>query len=297
MTEITPGRGASRNKYEDFEGLRERAVALRREGLSLRQIRDELKVFNNDILNRLVQGEPPPAWTKRPRAKDDLRERARELRTQGWTYDQIQVELGCSKSSISLWVRDLPRPERRDPSEQAKLAARKRWEHELAMRDVERQRVKDGARQEIGQLSDRELMMAGVALYWAEGTKDKEYARRETVTFVNSDPAVIRLYLAWLRLLGIAPERLRYRLMIHITADTEGAERYWADVVGVDVSTFQRTTIKKHNPKTVRKNVGENYRGCLVIRVKQGADLYRRIEGWWYGIVGAASAPDLQNRT
>ncbi|PSK53418.1 hypothetical protein B0E38_04202 [Streptomyces sp. 111WW2] len=56
----------SQNKYADFEGLRERAVALRRAGYSLRQIRDELKVFNNDILNQLVKGEPPPEWTKRP---------------------------------------------------------------------------------------------------------------------------------------------------------------------------------------------------------------------------------------
>lgn len=92
--------------YADFEELRERAVALRREGLSRRQIRDRLHVDNNDILNRLLEGEPPPAWTKRPNAKDDLRDRARELRLQGWTYDRIQLELGCAKSSISLWVRD-----------------------------------------------------------------------------------------------------------------------------------------------------------------------------------------------
>src|SRR5690606_15893763 len=100
-------------KYADFENLRERAVELRRAGRSLRQIRDELKVYNNDILNRLVKGEPPPAWTRRPRAKDDLRARARELRLQGWTYDRIEIELGCSKSSVSLWVRDLPKPERK----------------------------------------------------------------------------------------------------------------------------------------------------------------------------------------
>lgn len=106
MTEIT-------SKYADFESLREQAVALRREGLSLRQIRDRLHVHNNEILNRLVKGEPAPEWTKRPNAKDDLRDRARELRQQGMTYDQIQAELGCSKSSISLWVRDLPRPDPR----------------------------------------------------------------------------------------------------------------------------------------------------------------------------------------
>ncbi|MET9850352.1 hypothetical protein [Streptomyces ossamyceticus] len=278
------------NKYADFEGLREQAITLRRAGLSRRQIRDRLHVDNNDILNRLLEGEPPPEWTKRPRAKDDLRAKARELRTQGWTYDQIQVELGCSKSSISLWVRDLPKPERRDPTEQAKLAARKRWEHELAIRDKERRQTKEAAAQEMGMMTDRDLFIAGVALYWAEGSKDKPYDRRENVLFVNSDPGVIRIYLAWLDLLGIARERLRYRVMIHMTADAEAAEQFWADLVEVDVSTFQRTTIKKHNPKTVRKNVGEDYRGCLVIRVAQGADLYRRIEGWWKGMVAMAPA-------
>lgn len=275
-------------KYADFEDLRERALALRREGLSRRQIRDRLHVHNNDILNRLLEGEPPPDWTKRPNAKDDLRDRARELRLQGWTYDRIQVELGCSKSSISLWVRDLPKPERRTSAEQARLANRLRWEHELAVRDEARQRTKAAAAEQVGEMSARDLFVAGVALYWAEGSKDKPYARRESVLFVNSDPGVIRLYLSWLNLLGVGPERLTYRLMIHMTADVRSAERYWAELVGIDASALQKTTIKKHNPKTVRKNVGENYRGCLVIRVLQGADLYRRIEGWWSGMVDSA---------
>ncbi|MGA5730812.1 hypothetical protein ACPCI1_19490 [Streptomyces seoulensis] len=277
------------SKYTDFENLRARAVALRRQGMSLRQIRDHLKIHNNDLLNRLVHGEPAPDWTKRPNAKDDLREEARELRRQGHTYDQIQMKLGCSKSSISLWVRDLPKPERRDPAEQAKLASRKRWEHELAIRDDQRRRAKAAAAGEIGAMTPRELFMTGVALYWAEGAKDKPYARRENVQFVNSDPGVIRVFLAWLDLLEVERERLRYRVMIHMTADVEGAERYWAGLVGVDTSVFQPTTIKKHNPKTIRKNVGENYRGCLVINVLQGADLYRRIEGSWTGMVDAIS--------
>lgn len=281
----------SHGKYADFEGLREQAVALRRAGLSRRQIRDRLHVDNNDILNRLLEGEPPPEWTKRPNAKDDLRDRARELRLQGWTYDQIQVELGCSKSSVSLWVRDLPKPERRDPTEQAKLAARKRWEHELAVRDEERQRTKEAAKRAIGQLSPRELFLVGVSLYWAEGGKDKPYDRRENVAFINSDPGMIQVFLAWLDLLEVERERLRYSVMIHENADVVGAERYWADLVGADRSAFNKTTLKKHNPKTVRRNVGDTYRGCLVIKVLKGADLYRRIEGSWYGIVLGATQP------
>ncbi|MGW2933857.1 hypothetical protein ACWDA7_18865, partial [Streptomyces sp. NPDC001156] len=67
---------------------------------------------------------------------------------------------------------------------------------------------------------------------------------------------------------------------------------HWADLVGIDVSDLQRTTLKKHNPKTVRENTGDGYHGCLVIRVLQAAELYRRIEGWWCGIVGAATSAD-----
>lgn len=47
----------------------------------------------------------------------------------------------------------------------------------------------------------------------------------------------------------------------------------------------------------MRKNTGDNYRGCLVIKVLKGADLYRRIEGSWYGIVESARDADQQNRT
>ncbi|RCH65845.1 hypothetical protein DT019_25700 [Streptomyces sp. SDr-06] len=291
MTSTTPG------KYADFEGLRRQAITLRREGLSRRQIRDRLFVDNNDLLNRLLNGEPAPEWTKRPNAKDDLRARARELRTQGMTYDQIQVELGCSKSSISLWVRDLPKPDRTRTPEEASAIARRGWAVTLQRRDEERQMTKQYAAADIGTLTDRELFLFGVGLYWAEGTKDKPHARRERVTFVNSDPDVITVFLSWLHLVGVEPRHLKFRLMIHESADVRGAEEYWADLVGTHRTLFGKTTLKRHNPKTVRKNVGEAYRGCLVVDVAQSADLYRRIEGWWCGIVGAASAPDRWNRT
>lgn len=282
----------SRDKYADFENLRQRAVALRRAGHSLRQIRDALKVSNNDFLHRLVKGEPPPEWTKRPNARDDLRTRARELRLRGWTYDRIQVELGCSRSSVSLWVRDLPRPEHRRTPGQAAAIARKGWEERLRVRDEERRRAKEDARRSIGELSPRELFLVGVGLYWAEGSKDKPYDRRENVVFVNSDPAMITAFLAWLDLLQVERERLRFGLMIHENADVRGAEHYWAGLVGADTSAFYKTTLKKHNPRTVRKNTGDTYRGCLMIKVLKGADLYRRIEGWWCGIVGAATSTD-----
>ncbi|MGZ9931373.1 hypothetical protein ACXNSR_15950 [Streptomyces sp. NC-S4] len=275
------GTGGLRTGTATFEGLREQAVSLRHEGLSRREIRDRLGVHNNDILNRLLEGEAPPEWTKRPNAKDGLRAKARELRLQGMTYDQIQFELGCSKSSISLWVRDLPKPDRKRTPEEASEISRRGWEQTMQRREAERQQTRRAAAAELGAMTERELFLVGVGLYWAEGSKSKSYALRERVTFVNSDPNMIHVFRAWLAVLGVKPERIRYRVMIHESGDVDGAEQYWADLVEVDRSQLQRTTLKKHNPTTVRKNVGPDYRGCLVVLVHQSADFYRRIEGWW----------------
>ncbi|NEB91499.1 terminase gpP N-terminus-related DNA-binding protein [Streptomyces bauhiniae] len=262
------------SKYADFENLRAQAVALRRQGMSLRQIRDHLKIHNND-----------------------LREQARELRLQGWTHNEIQAELGCSKSSVSLWVRDLPRPEPKCSPEEQRARMNAGLTRLRTAQDQDRTATKQAAADAIGALTKRELFIAGVALYWAEGAKDKPHRRSEVLQFINSDPNVIRLFLRWLDLLEVPRSRLTLRVSIHETADVGSAENFWADVVGVDVAAFSRATMKKHNPRTVRKNTGDTYRGCLVIYVRQSADLYRRMEGTWYGIVGAASAVDLANRT
>src|ERR1700733_2361205 len=90
--------------------LREQSIALRRAGKSRREIKEILGIRSNETLNEALKGEPPLPWTWRPNAKDDLHARARKLREQGLAYHQIAADLGVSKSTVSLWVRDLPRP-------------------------------------------------------------------------------------------------------------------------------------------------------------------------------------------
>ncbi|MFG3120003.1 hypothetical protein ACGF4C_37295 [Streptomyces sp. NPDC048197] len=274
----------------DYEALRHHALTLRRAGLSRRQIRDRLSLPLTDAaLTSLLEGEPPPDWTRRPNAKDDLRAKARELRKQGRTYNEIVAELGVAKSSVSLWVRDLPKPQKSPEAMHQMREAR--WAPYREARDLAIAQTKAEAAAEIGTLSERELFLIGVGLYWSEGSKSKPYQRRERVIFVNSDPDMIRVYMAWLTLLGVEREHLRFSLMIHESADVVGAEQYWADLVGIDVPDLCKTVLKRHNTKTVRKNVGDDYRGCFVVRVLQCAELYRRIEGWWAGMVKSVSTP------
>jgi hypothetical protein len=85
---------------------------------------------------------------------------------------------------------------------------------------------------------------------------------------------------------------LSFRVHIHENADVESAQRFWLEVTEATIDQFATPTLKRHNPKTVRKNVGEAYHGCLRIDVHNRADLYRKIEGWVAAITadGAAHA-------
>jgi transcriptional regulator with XRE-family HTH domain len=276
-----------------FEQLRERAIALRRAGHSRREIKALLGIGSNATLDKALRGEPPPEWTRRPTAKDEVRARARELRERGLGYEEIAGALGVSKSSVSLWVRDMPRPAQLSYEETRKRAAegaRRYWAAERPAREARREAARAAAAAEMGDLSSREVLLVGAVAYWCEGAKSKPHKISEHVCFVNSDPGLIGFFLIFLSEAGVEPARLRFTVHIHETADVAAAEKFWFAVTGADPAQFQRTQLKRHNPRTVRKNVGADYHGCLRIDVLQSADLYRRIEGW----VRAATAVTLE---
>ncbi len=274
-----------------FPELREQAIALRRAGKSCRQIKELLGISSNRLMTKLVAGEPPAAWTRRPNAKDERRAEARRLRAEGLSYNQIAAKLGVSKSSISLWVRDLPRTgplsyeewRRRNTEGKRAAGALRRQANEVL-----REATRAAAAAEIGPLTDRELIIAGAVAYWCEGAKSKSYRRDDHVTFVNSDPGLITFFLRFLKAAGVASEDLIFRVQIHEHADADAAQQFWLDITRGPESQFRRPALKRHTPKTVRPAGEVGYHGCLRIDVRRGSTLYRRIEGW----TRAATTPD-----
>jgi hypothetical protein len=268
---------------------------LRRQGKSLRQIKAILGPMSNATLNDALRNEPPPEWTRRPRAKDELRAQARELRGQGMDYEEITAALGVSKSTVSLWVRDLPIPARLSYAECRQRSAegsRGYWETERPAREARRAAVREASAAQIGGLTDRELLIAGAIAYWCEGAKNKPHRRSDRVIFINSDPTLIRFFLRFLDATGTARTDLSFRIYIHESADVASAQRFWLEITGAPAGQFRTPTLKRHNPKTVRKNVGEDYHGCLRIDVNRSADLYRKIEGWAAASMAARREPN-----
>jgi transposase len=266
------------------------------ENLSRSQL---MKIFGvgNGTLSDWLRGTEPPEWTRRPRAKDELREQAVELRRGGATVPEIADALQVSKSSAYLWTRHLPLDA--TPAEAAarrsrhsKQVAEARWEPLNKDRDERRAQI--GAREEswVGDLTTREIILVGAVAYWCEGEKTKPWRPQQfRMQFINSDADLIRLFLRFLALCGMDPADLTYRLSIHESADVEAATDWWSGVVGVPPGQFRRPTLKTHNPSTVRHNIGDPYRGCLVVFVPKSRELYWKVEGLMRGIAGAMARP------
>ena len=204
------------------------------------------------------------------------------MRRKGRSRAGIARELDVGPSTVGRWFREDGVPPPRPGSGRRYVAqldaVQERWDRE--------QKEQDSFRDVVGVLSDRELMLLGTAIYWAEGAKSKPWARAHRIAFINSDRTMIEAFLAYLALVGVSRDQLTCRLHIHESADVSATEEYWRDVVGVGV-TWLRTSLKGHNLAPKRHNTGVMYHGCLRIDVRQAATVYRRIAGTWDGIAGA----------
>ena len=273
-----------------------RARLLRREGKTYAEIRAVVGEVSDDRLQTWLVGIPRPRETYRSHPEPEKRRQARLLRMAGATYDEIAGALDVSKSSLSLWLRDLPVPERvrrRRADHLRKIAGAGGPGGATGTAARTRMQVRQqAARDAIDRLSDRELFFLGVGIYWSEGSKDKPWKRHGRVKVTNSDVDLLRVYLGWLDLLGIGECERTYALSIHESADVAGQERWWREQLGLSVEAFRRPMVKRHNPKPRRHNVGDTYHGCLVVSVTRSVALYDAIAGWWAGVAACFEPSD-----
>jgi hypothetical protein len=194
------------------------------------------------------------------------RERGRELRAEARTLQDIATELGVSKASVSVWVRDVeftPNPRRRTRTQRPSSL------HTRKMAEIERM-DHDGV-EVIGVMSDRELLLVGVALYMGEGFKGDGQ-----VGMANTDPRVLHLFVRWLRqCFGIDETRLRVRLYLHEGLDLEAAEQFWSELLDVPRSRFRRPYRAVSDPTRRR---AKHVMGCPAVTYCSSS-LHRRVMG------------------
>ncbi len=220
-------------------------------------------------------------------AKSEKKLRARVLRRDGQSIKSIARDLDVSQGSVSLWCRDIALSD-----EQLKILETnskdpyygKRLQNSLkqqGIRTEKTERLKREGIEEVGELTKRELLLVGIALYWAEG-----YKKDSQVGLGSSDPKMMQLYVRWLK------ECFNYSindLMFRVTVNESHEYRidkivtYWADLFGIDESNFQKSFYQKAKWQKSYDHP-EEYFGVLRIRVRKSSDFLRKIHGYIAGL-------------
>lgn len=219
-------------------------------------------------------------------AKSILRQAARELRNKGLGIKTIAHKLEVSPSSVSLWCHDVIL----SPEQIIELERRshdpqygRRLEYAQRLRKTKNKKIHDLLEEgkiEVGTTTKRELFVAGIALYWAEGFK-----KDNLVGFSNSDSAMIAIFMKWLRLCGVPENRLKFRIGVNeaYREKVGDIESYWKKVLHIQTDQFQKPFFQKVQWKKVYDRP-EEYHGVLRIRVAKSTDLLRKIHGWIEGL-------------
>lgn len=175
-------------------------------------------------------------------AKRELHARARALRKQGKSYNEIRAEVGVAKSTLSLWLEDLPLSEAQEKNLRKNSLRVENYRRTCSARRAAVLRGEyDKAAKKIGAITERELLIAGFFLYWGEGTKRSA----SNTVFTNTDPSMVRAFVQWIQLLGVKFESLRVKLHIYSDMNEQKAKRYWCEQIGFTKKQFKTTYIKQ----------------------------------------------------
>lgn len=208
-------------------------------------------------------------------AKTVEKEKAISLRKEGFSLSEISEALRVSKSSASVWVKNIllsnqakQRIERKrdDARERAAATHRKQVDKKLADAHIYGKKVIEKAAIN----ADTARLLCAI-MYWCEGTKIR---RSEILGFTNSDPLVIASFLKLLRAgFKIDERKLRMTLHVHDYHDADAQLRFWSKVTTIPLSQFHRPYRKPHTGIRTR----EGYQGCVSVRYLN-VDFGRRLE-------------------
>src|SRR5581483_1317065 len=194
------------------------------------------------------------------------------LRRKGYSINEIAERLLVSKSVVSRWCRDIKLTEAQIEKLHQKMMVGSYKGRMKFLEKIRRERKErvlkmfQEGRKEVGKTSKREFFIAGIALYWAEGTKS---LNAEETSFSNSDYRMILFMMKWFRdFFKIQAERFTLQIRINNIHKERLAEveQYWSSITKIPPYQFTKTVfIKSVNRKVYPNN---HHYGTVRLKVK-----------------------------
>jgi len=183
-------------------------------------------------------------------------QKALELRKQGKSYSEIKKVLGISKSTLSDWLHDYPLTyEQIDKLSYHNATRIERYR--TTMREKKDTKFKiayDKQKKMIFPINNHNLFIAGLFLYWGEGSKSK-YDR---ICLSNTNPAIIKFFIYWsTQSLRISKEKVRIQLHLYSDMNIRKELLYWSKLINIPLKHFYKPYIKN----SLTTNI--NHKGCF----------------------------------
>lgn len=200
------------------------------------------------------------------------------MREKGLSIIKIAKALKVAKSTVSLWCRDIPLSEKQRRRLHNSESQMRGLLKVVAKRKEDRVKsVKDlffATQKELGDISDRDFLLAGIALYWGEGSK-----KDGKLSFVNSDPSAIVFMYKWFqKFLGVSHAEFMPRIFINSLHKSRISEvlNFWSSLLELPIEQFGKVTLLKRESKKRYQN-HQSYYGVLALRVSKPASRRQKV--------------------
>jgi hypothetical protein len=191
------------------------------------------------------------------------KQKAIVMRKKGMSYSQIKEKLKISKSTLSGWLSDMPLSEKRIRELQADSPIRiERYRNTMrAKRDAKNKIAYQNIAKKIGDISDREFLIAGLFLYWAEGSKTKNFS----IGLTNTNPTMLILFIRWLKFFDVSKSKLKVHLHLYSDMNIKKQMNFWSRTLNIPLSQFRKPYIKKTKLSSITYTNGFGQGTCSVI--------------------------------
>mgnify|MGYP001612610665 CR=1 FL=1 len=217
------------------------------------------------------------------------------MRLSGKSYTEISKSLNVPRSTLSLWLSKIVLSEKFKKRIEARAYKKsveglvKRNKNQTQLAAQRAADIRKGGSEEIPTLSTKDLLLVGAALYWAEGYKRPRIIKgrertHHPVSLTNADPAIIQLFLRFLRERCEVPEgriRIHVRMFEHQNEDT--LVEHWERVTRIPREYIKRAFVGVSRSSMGKRPYHGLQYGIAQVSVSD-TKLYHRIMGHIEGL-------------
>jgi hypothetical protein len=132
------------------------------------------------------------------------------------------------------------------------------------------------------------LQLIGACLYWGEGSKSEKNSNSYAISFANSDPNMVCVFLKFIReIWNTKEERIRAGIHIYSNISPDEAKKYWSKITKLPSDRFYIVNQVSRASQGKRPYNSLPY-GTAVIRVNS-RKLFFRMKGLIQGIIDKLS--------